>query len=277
MHALGLLKTENWKLTTASLVRSVRRAHVRVAQVVQHGLFVVAHAAGEVRIIQALIARRFRHVLQHAELLFHDLLTVPGHLAPLWQNVVLNMVALVGSQVAPGLLVLAEAGLLLRRHVIPLTKLLANLALLVRREVLKGVAVLQNAFALLWAEIAHGVHPRTRRAYAHLLAVVQTRALSIVPGTVLIIEIVLCRRTIVPRIRIRRAILVRRRTVGVWMILILRVRLRSRMRLLRLGRPIIMRLLRPSAGGKRGKTGQRQNRCAELEIFPHFLLENLRV
>lgn len=131
------------------LAGRVRRAHVHVAQVLQCGALFAAEAAGEIRIVQALDACGFRHVLQYSQLLLHHLLTIPRHLAPPGQDIVLDVVALTRRQVAPRIFFLAQVRLLPRRHVIPLIELLANPALLVGRKILKRLAVLKHAIALL--------------------------------------------------------------------------------------------------------------------------------
>jgi hypothetical protein len=122
--------------------------HVSVAEVMQHGSFLVGHATGEVRIVQALITRGFRHILQDAELLFHHLLAVPRHLAPARKYVILDVVALLRREIPPGLLALAKVGALLRRHVIPLIELLPDLVLLIWRKILERATALQHVFAL---------------------------------------------------------------------------------------------------------------------------------
>lgn len=49
------------------LARRIRRAHMHMAQVTQHGFIFLAHTASKVGVIQMLIPRRFRHVLQHIQ------------------------------------------------------------------------------------------------------------------------------------------------------------------------------------------------------------------
>src|SRR5215469_15461480 len=179
------------------------------------------------------------------------------------------MLLLFRRQIAPGLLLLPQAGLLLRRHAVPLIELLPDLGLFVGRKILECAAVLQDALTLLRSEVAHRIDPRTRRAHTHLLTVVQSRATCIGGGTALVIEIVLRLRMCVSRIRIRWTI-----DISVGRTIRIRVRLLLRMRLLRrvrrrLRRTVIVLLLCPGCAGKRGKAGQRQNQCAELEILPH--------
>lgn len=131
------------------LGRRFGSAYVRVAQVPQHGLLVITHAPREVRIVQALIPRGLRHMLQDTELLLDNLLAIPRRLPPLGKHVVLDVLLLFWREVSPDLFLLTQIGLLIRRHAIPLAELLADLGLLIRREILKCFAVLQDLFALL--------------------------------------------------------------------------------------------------------------------------------
>src|SRR6267378_3224895 len=133
----------------SSLVRGIRRADVRMAQVPQSGTFFVAEAADEIRIVQALIAGRLRHILQHTQLLLDYLLAIPWHLAPPGQYVVFDVLALLWRQAAPSAFLLLQISFLRRIHVVPLAELLANPALLIGRETLERLAVLQDTLALL--------------------------------------------------------------------------------------------------------------------------------
>jgi len=121
---------------------------MHMSEVVKNGFFLVTHSTGEVRIIEALIASRFRHILENAQLLIDQLLPIPRHLPHLREHIVLDVIALLRSQIAPGLLLGAQIGALVGIHVIPLIELLPDLRLLIRREILKRAAVLQNALAL---------------------------------------------------------------------------------------------------------------------------------
>jgi len=246
---------------------------VGVTQVLQHRFFIVAHAASEIRIIQPLVSRRFRHVLQHTQLLFHHLLAVPRHLLPLGQDIVLDVIPLFRRQISPSLFILAQLCLLLRRHVIPLVELLADLVLLVRREILKSLAVLQNSFSLCGCQVPHGIDPRFRRAHASLLALVQVRALAI-RRTVFTVEIrVRCiiglRRTVIALIPgRRRAIRICRRPVR---ILFLRVCLGClRRRGMGRRRRRRVRLLRPGIPGQRDISNRGQKHYTELNSLAHL-------
>src|SRR5215469_8448862 len=123
--------------------RGLRRStEMRVTQIPQHRLFVVAHPLREVWVIQPLVARRFRHILKHAQLLLHHLLAVPRHLLPLRQHVVFDVLALLRRQLPPVVFFDLLVRPLLWRHAVPLIELLPDLVLLVRRKALEGFTVL---------------------------------------------------------------------------------------------------------------------------------------
>ncbi len=143
---------------------------MHVTQIVQCCLLFIAHAAGKVGIVESLVASGFGHVFEHAQFLANHLLAVPGHLLHLGQNFIFDVIALLGSQISPGIFFFAEVGTLYRGHAIPLIELLANLILLVGRKALKRLTLLQDTVALLWAERAHLVHPGSSSAHAHFLA-----------------------------------------------------------------------------------------------------------
>jgi hypothetical protein len=75
-HGAGILTPQTpFKMTWLGQVYSEQllfawgvrgSTYVQVAQVVERGFLVIAHAAGKVGVAQTLIARGFRHVLQHA-------------------------------------------------------------------------------------------------------------------------------------------------------------------------------------------------------------------
>jgi len=258
-----------------------RTADVGVAEVVEHGLLVVGHAFGEIRIVETLIARRLRHILEHSQFLLHDLLALPRHLLPLRQNVVFDVLLLLRRELPPGIFVLAETRLLLWRQVIPLTELLADLVLFFRRKVLKGFAILQNAIPLSRGEIAHLVHPGTRRTNSRLLPPRQARFAPISWGA-LVVEIRV-RRCIRSRWTISRIVRARRRMVRVCAsgvrvhrrpvcIRMLGMRLRRRRLGLALRWPVGMRILRPTESGQSNTVCQGEKCGTELEFVVHSLL-----
>src|SRR5882762_5447322 len=116
-----LLKTTlelgtNEQLRAASLIRRVRRSpNMQVAQISQRRPVVIAHPAREVRIVQPLVARRFRHILQHAQSLLNRLPALRRHLLPSRQHIIAHMVALRRRHSLPDLRSLAQLLLLLWR------------------------------------------------------------------------------------------------------------------------------------------------------------------
>ena len=129
----------------ALLVRWVRRAHVQVAQIAQHGLIFFTHASREIRIIQMLVARGLRHILQYAQTLLNGTLSVRRKLLPLRQHVVFDVV------------------LLFRRQLVPIGSRLSHLLLLSRRQLLKVLVVLQNFLLLLPRQIVESLWRRSVR------------------------------------------------------------------------------------------------------------------
>ncbi len=89
---------------------------MQVAQVTQRGFIFLAHAPREIRIIQMLIARRLRHILQHAQSLLDRPLAVWRHLLPLWQDTSLDVLALFRRQPVPHLRALLQFLSLRRRQ-----------------------------------------------------------------------------------------------------------------------------------------------------------------
>src|SRR5262249_5473171 len=133
-----------------------------MAQVVEHGAVFIAHAVRKIGISEAAVTRGLRHILQDAQLLLNRLLTLPRELAPLRQYVVLDVIALLRSQVTPGVFFLAKIRTLLRVHAIPLVELVADAILLLGREILKRPTALELPLALLRGHVAHLVDERPR-------------------------------------------------------------------------------------------------------------------
>ena len=90
---------------------------MQVAQIPQRRPIFLAHPARKIRIIQPLIPRRLRHILQHAQSLPNRLLPIGRHLPPLRQHIVPNVIALLRCQPAP--LLARRQFLLLRRRQMP--------------------------------------------------------------------------------------------------------------------------------------------------------------
>src|SRR5258708_36791057 len=93
----------------ALFVRRLRRsAYVQMAQVTQRGFVFFAHTPREIRIIQMLIARRLRHIFQHAQSLLDGPLAVRWQLLPLRQYIILNVLTLLRCKSAPHLRALLQ-------------------------------------------------------------------------------------------------------------------------------------------------------------------------
>src|SRR5260370_335702 len=79
-----------------------------MAQIAQRRFIFLAHPPREIRIIQMLVARRLRHVLQHAQSLLDRALGVRGHLLPLRQDITADVLALFRRQLIPHLRALLQ-------------------------------------------------------------------------------------------------------------------------------------------------------------------------
>src|SRR6476660_6513707 len=102
--------------TPASLVRRVRRSpDMQVAQIPQRRPVVIAHPTRKVRLVQPLVTRRFRHILQHAQPLLNRLPAFRRHLLPSRQHFVAHVVALRRGHLLPDSRPLAKLLLLLWR------------------------------------------------------------------------------------------------------------------------------------------------------------------
>ena len=78
-----------------------RPANVQMTQIPQCCPILVAHSFGKFRVIQPLIPRRLWHVLQYAQSLSNGLPALCGHLLPLRQHIIPNVILLLRSQPAP--------------------------------------------------------------------------------------------------------------------------------------------------------------------------------
>ena len=151
--------------------RRIRRsAHMQMAQIVQRLPVLIIQSPREVWIVQSLIARPFRHVLQYTKLLLDHLLALPGNLSPSRQHLIFHIVALFWRHSPPRIFFRAQIRSLLCIQVVPLIKLLADAVLLLRRKILKCSATLQHAIALLRCQITHAIHKRAWRTNTNLLS-----------------------------------------------------------------------------------------------------------
>jgi hypothetical protein len=127
------------------LVRPFRRAaHMQMAQIAQRALIFFAHPARKVRIIQPLIPRRLRHILQHPQPLLNRLAALRRHLLPFRQHIVAHVIAL------------------LRRHLLPHLRALLQLFLLHRRQIPQPLLVLRKSLPFQRRHTAEAI-PRVRR------------------------------------------------------------------------------------------------------------------
>ena len=110
---------------------------MHVAQFMQHGLVFFTHAARKIRIIQMLISRRLRHILQHAQPLPNRSLAVRGQLLPFRQHIIADVFALFRRHLLPDLRPIAQLLLLLRRQLIETPLILLQFLLLFGGQVLR--------------------------------------------------------------------------------------------------------------------------------------------
>lgn len=241
---------------------------MQMAQVVQRGLIFFVHALREIRIAQPLIAREFRHVLEHAQPLLNGLLPLRRQVLPCRQNVIPDVLALLRRHLSPRLLALALISPLLRSLVVPLRKLIANAVLLLGGQIAKRRAVLHHSLALLRTQVAHPVNPGSCRSYAELLASREISTLRIWPRRA-VISIRSSRRTLRGGTACRAA-LIRRWPIRIPRLLALFLLL-MRLRVGR-GKP---RTLRVRRQGKPRAARDRKQPCTELESQLHPVLHRL--
>jgi hypothetical protein len=79
-----------------------------MAQVPKRGLVILAHPPREIRIIQVLVPRGLRHVLQHAQALLDGALAIWRHLLPPGQDIIADVLPLFRSQLTPHLSALLQ-------------------------------------------------------------------------------------------------------------------------------------------------------------------------
>ena len=99
---------------------------MQMTQIPQRRLILFTHPLRKPRIIQPLISRRLRHILEHSQPIPNRLLPVRRHLPPLWQHIIPHVLAL------------------LRRHPVPHLRAIPQHLLLRRRQALQPLFVLQN-------------------------------------------------------------------------------------------------------------------------------------
>ena len=126
-----------------------RAGHAHVAQVTQHGLVFGAQTAHELRAIQTLLAGCVGHVLQNAQAPRDGLFAIRRQLPPLGQNVVADVLSLLGGHLLPDSSVLADLILLLRAEPVPLLQARPDLLLLFRGHALEALVIPQEALLRL--------------------------------------------------------------------------------------------------------------------------------
>lgn len=125
------------KLSTASLAGRVRRsANMQVAQIAERAPVFFTHAPGEIRIVQVLVPRRLRHILQYRQPVLYRPLPVWRHLFPPWQNII------------------SDVRLLLWRHLLPHASALAHLLLLLRWQLPETPLVLPQPLSFVRRQIS---------------------------------------------------------------------------------------------------------------------------
>jgi hypothetical protein len=105
-----------------------------MAQIAERSSVFCAHTAGKVGVAQMLVARKLRHVLEHAETLLDGFLPLWRQIAPSGQYIILNVIAL------------------LRGHLLPHPLAVAHVLLLLRRQLAKASLILEDALSIFGAE-----------------------------------------------------------------------------------------------------------------------------
>ena len=103
---------------------------MQMAPISECGFIFLAHAPREVRIVQMLIARRLRHILQHREPVLDRSLAIRRQLLPPGQHIVLHV------------------RLLLRSHTLPDFGAPAHVVLLRGRELVEASLILLQPLTL---------------------------------------------------------------------------------------------------------------------------------
>jgi len=133
---------------------------MQVAQVAQRRPVFVAHAPGEVRVIQPLVARGLWHILQYTQPLLNRLSAVRRHLLPLRQYFIADVVAL------------------LRRHPLPDLRSLAQLLLLLRWKLSESLLIPLESLAFFRRKVTR----TSRRIRGTVL--VEVRSLDVLPAPI---------------------------------------------------------------------------------------------
>jgi hypothetical protein len=108
---------------------------MQMAQIAERSAVFWAHTTSKVGVVQMLVARELRHILEHAQTLFNGLLPLGRQITPGWQYVIFNVIAL------------------LRRHLLPHPLTVAHILLLLRRQLPKALLILEHSLSLFGTEV----------------------------------------------------------------------------------------------------------------------------
>ena len=89
---------------------------MKVAKIAQHGAVFGAHTARKVRVVQMLVARELRHILENTQTLLNGFLSLRRQSAPIRQHFIFNVITLLLRHLLPNALAVAHVLLLLRRQ-----------------------------------------------------------------------------------------------------------------------------------------------------------------
>src|SRR3984893_12634662 len=107
---------------------------MHMAQIAQRSAIFWTHTASKVRVVQMLVARVLRHVLEHAQALLDGFLSLWRQSAPARQHFIFNVIAL------------------LRGHLLPHPLAIAHVLLLLRRQLPKALLILEHPLSVFGTE-----------------------------------------------------------------------------------------------------------------------------
>ena len=107
---------------------------MHMAQIAQRSAIFWTHTASKVRVVQMLVARVLRHVLEHAQTLLDGFLSLWRQSAPARQHFIFNVIAL------------------LRCHLLPHSLAVTHVLLLLRRQLPKALFILEHPLSIFGAE-----------------------------------------------------------------------------------------------------------------------------
>ncbi len=107
---------------------------MQMAQITERSAVFWAHTTSKVRVLQMLVARELRHVLENAQALLDSFFSLWRQIAPRRQHFIFNVIPL------------------LRRHLLPDPLAVAHVLLLLRRQLSKASLILEHPLSLLRTE-----------------------------------------------------------------------------------------------------------------------------